>query len=73
MERFQEKLRKKAYCPFCGTLLCTGINGEDIQIKCTNKRCGKLIEINFTEDGVKTIEVFSRARDSPSKFKNINN
>ena len=49
--------RKKATCPLCGALLCTGILGQSIQILCRGKdgqKCNKLIDVNFTEGGVGT-------------------
>ncbi len=52
--------RKKAYCPLCGSFLCTGILGESIQVLCKGKdaqKCHTLIDINFTEKGVETTVV----------------
>jgi hypothetical protein len=66
--------RKTASCPFCRAELCTGISGQSIQIICRGTReqkCGKLIDINFTDGGVETKEV-SPARDPP-KLQIINN
>ncbi|MCL2861616.1 MAG: hypothetical protein FWE22_04300 [Firmicutes bacterium] len=60
MIKDHNKQRKKAYCPVCGTLLCTGIFGESIQNICRGKsgvKCDNLIDINFSERGVETIVI----------------
>ena len=58
--------RKKVRCPFCDNVLGTGKFVSGFQMLCLNKyntACGRLLEINLTENGMQVVEVPSKARD----------